>query len=179
MSLEWALLALRLLTVIVLYAFLVAVVVVIWRDLRASVPGPLPTADQPISTGGEALAGRLRLVSAGEIPVQAGRTFPLTPCSTLGRAPDNHVVLSDACVSLYHARIELRDGVWWMLDLGSRNGTHLNGVSLSRPTPLANGDLISIGQVVLRFEIGESGAPEAARVDQDMSIAAPDTLTGS
>lgn len=163
MSLEWALLVLRLLTIIVLYAFLVIVVVIIWRELRASIPTTPSGADQPTHTSSKAPAGRLRLVSAGEIeiPGQAGEMFALVPCSTLGRASDNHVVLSDACVSLYHARIELRDGMWWLFDLGSRNGTRLNGVSLSRPMPLVNGDLISIGQVQLRFEVDESGEAES------------------
>lgn len=169
MSLEWALLALRLLTIVVLYAFLVAVVVVIWRDLRAGGPSQRSIADRITYENSGASAGRLRLLAAGEMPMQAGAMFPLVSCCTLGRATDNHIVLSDACVSLYHARVELRDGRWWLLDLGSRNGTQLNGAPLSKPTPLVNGDLIRIGQVQLRFEVDEIDEPESPQAQQRTS----------
>jgi pSer/pThr/pTyr-binding forkhead associated (FHA) protein len=73
----------------------------------------------------------------------------------LGRAPDNHIVVSDTYVSSYHARLDRRDGEWWLTDLGSRNGTRLNDVPITKSVPLADGDVIEVGQVELVLEIGD------------------------
>ncbi len=153
MSLEWTLLALRLLAVAVLYAFLAIAIYVIWRDLRtAARVQPQSTqvfasADQPAVP-----AGRLRVVG-GQAPLQTGDVFALQGHATLGRAPDNHIVLPDTFVSSYHARLDLREDEWWLTDLGSRNGTRLNDVPITKSAPLVSGDVIGIGQVELKLEI--------------------------
>jgi hypothetical protein len=152
-SIEWILLALRLLGVAVLYAFLVTVVYVIWRDLGASAH----TQDQDpgvfaVTDGIAVSAGRLLVLSGGETPLQTGDVVDLRAHATLGRASDNHVVLVDTYVSSYHARLDRRDGEWWLTDLGSRNGTLLNGVPITKSVPLADGDVIGVGQVELRLE---------------------------
>jgi hypothetical protein len=143
MSLEWTLLALRLLAVAVLYAFLIAVIAVIWRDLRAG------TGDRPDRSSDESAApgGWLRVVKRGDTPLQPDDVFALHPHATLGRAADNSIVLPDTYASAYHARLDQRDGEWWLTDLASRNGTRLNGVPITKPAPLADGDVIGIGQV--------------------------------
>jgi hypothetical protein len=145
-SLDWTLLALRLLAVAVLYAFLIAVIAVIWRDLRTARPDRF---QKPAGSLGEsaALAGQLRVVKGGDTPLQSGDVFVLHAHATLGRAADNSVVLPDTYTSAYHARLDRRDGEWWLTDLASRNGTRLNGVPITKPAPLADGDVIGIGQV--------------------------------
>jgi predicted component of type VI protein secretion system len=100
-------------------------------------------------------AGRLCVVSGGGTLLQPGDTFSLHTHATLGRAPDNHIVLPDTYVSSYHARLDRRDGEWWLSDLGSRNGTRLNDVPITKAVPLAHGDVIGIGQVELKLETGE------------------------
>jgi len=151
MSLEWTLLALRLLAVAVLYAFLAAVIAVIWRDLRAVGASDRPdrSPDQSAAPG-----GRLRVVNGGEAPPLAGEAYALAEHITLGRAADNSIVLPDTYASAYHARLDRRDGEWWLTDLDSRNGTRLNDVPIRKPAPLADGDVIGIGQVELKLEIG-------------------------
>jgi pSer/pThr/pTyr-binding forkhead associated (FHA) protein len=99
------------------------------------------------------VCGRLRIVASRETSLQPGDVIPLLAPMTLGRAPDNHVVLSDAYVSSYHARLDQRGGEWWLSDMGSRNGTRLNDVPITKSAPLADGDVIGVGQVELMLEI--------------------------
>jgi pSer/pThr/pTyr-binding forkhead associated (FHA) protein len=153
-TLEWILLALRVLAVAVLYAFLVVLIYVIWQDLRKAAPAPSErqTASLP-AEGSNASGGRLRIVASGEASLRPGEFVPLQVPTTLGRAPDNHVVLADAYVSSYHARLDQRGGEWWLTDMGSRNGTRLNDVPITKSAPLADGDVIGVGQVELMLEI--------------------------
>jgi hypothetical protein len=155
-SIEWILLVLRLLAVAVLYAFLIIVVYVIWRDLRTAAHAQ--NQDPGVSAVTEGIAvsvGRLLVVSGGGSSLQTGDVLDLRAHATLGRASDNHVVLLDTYVSSYHARLDRRDGEWWLTDLGSRNGTLLNGVPITKSVPLADGDVIGVGQVELRLEFEE------------------------
>ncbi len=65
---------------------------------------------------------------------------------SIGRAPDNTVSLEgDSNVSRYHAEIELRGTSFWVVDLGSSNGTTLNDAPLEFEAELKDGDLISVG----------------------------------
>ncbi len=72
--------------------------------------------------------------------------------ATIGRDPTNEVPLSDAGISWRHARIEDRGDAWALVDLGSLNGTLLNGRRVTEAF-LAHGDKIVLGRVVLRFEL--------------------------
>jgi ABC transport system ATP-binding/permease protein len=75
---------------------------------------------------------------------------------SIGRAEDNDVVVSSERVSRRHARIEEHDRAFWIVDLGSRHGTALNGVRLeAEPRRLASGDAIEVGDERLRFLAGE------------------------
>jgi len=70
---------------------------------------------------------------------------------TLGRSPGVDVVVDDVYVSDEHAQILPDDGGWSVRDLGSTNGTYLNGAKVTRPTPLAAGDQIRLGKT--RIEV--------------------------
>lgn len=154
MSIEWTLLVLRLFAVAVLYAFLIIIVYVIWRDLGSAANREHQSPETSSLAGVTAApGGRLRVVSGGESPLQLGEVIDLRSHTTLGRAPDNHLVLLDTFVSSYHARLERRDGEWWLTDLDSRNGTLLNGVPITKSVPLVDGDIVGVGQVELELEI--------------------------
>jgi dipeptidyl aminopeptidase/acylaminoacyl peptidase len=83
----------------------------------------------------------------------AGRIVALpSQMVTIGRAPDNDVVVGDPATSGRHGRIEIRGGVFWMSDLGSTNGTMVNGEPIIE-RQLSDGDLIAIGQNTIRFTL--------------------------
>jgi len=71
---------------------------------------------------------------------------------SIGRAPDNDVVVGDPATSGHHGRIEVRYGSFWISDLGSTNGTQVNGEPVIEKQ-LSDGDLIAIGQNALRFTL--------------------------
>lgn len=146
MSLDWILLGLRILATLILYTFLGVAFYIIWRDLRQAAAQPQ-------------LPHRLRVVSPAEDKVLfSGATLPLQPITLLGRDPENTIVLSDASASGRHARLSRQNGTWWLEDLGSKNGTSLNELPLSKPASLANGDIIGIGNIRLRLELEDEYA---------------------
>ena len=93
------------------------------------------------------MSGGLQLVmSQGPSP---GRAFTIDqPSSTLGRDPTNQIVIDEPQVSRLHARVVLREGVLVIEDMGSTNGTFVNGVRLTEPLPLAPGDVVGLGESV-------------------------------
>ena len=79
------------------------------------------------------------------------RTIALTSDTvTIGRLADCDVVLDDKGASRKHAQLKLRDGTWTLTDLGSTNGTRLNGQTV-QSRELADGDKITIGTTVIEF----------------------------
>ena len=80
---------------------------------------------------------------------QPGQTFSLEKDSTsLGRDPGNDITIDDPQVSRQHARIMRQGGLMVIEDLGSTNGTFVNGVRLTGSHTLASGDMIGLGDVV-------------------------------
>ena len=75
----------------------------------------------------------------------------------IGRAPDCELVLRDSRVSRRHARLTGRDGVLVLTDLGSTNGTRVNGHRITEVV-LGVGDRITIGETVLSIESATSGS---------------------
>jgi len=73
-------------------------------------------------------------------------------CWTVGRSDDNNFVLGDRWISRNHAMLQCMDtGEYYLIDLGSRNGTFINGRRVSVPVTLHNGDAITFGQTELNF----------------------------
>ena len=70
----------------------------------------------------------------------------------LGRSPDNDIILRDPATSGHHARVERRGDQFWIVDLGSTNGTLVNGEPIQEKE-LSNGDRITIGQNAVNFAL--------------------------
>jgi hypothetical protein len=91
---------------------------------------------------------------------------------TLGRAPDNDVVVPDVSISRFHAFVkEDASGRWLLQDAGSTNGTTVNGQSVPRQghgpaAELASGDDVRLGQVELTFLDGEALVSFALRLER-------------
>jgi hypothetical protein len=110
-------------------------------------------------------AAALPLYSSGtvervnEAGAKVGSWDLLRGRTRLGRDPDNHVVLDDERVSLHHALITVREGVYWLEDLGSTNGTFVGEEKrVMAAYPLLDGEEFRLGGVVLVFR-GRAGDP--------------------
>ena len=66
---------------------------------------------------------------------------------TIGRDPDCDLVIPDISVSRWHARLDRDANGWLLRDLGSTNGTRLNGWRVRDPVPVGRGDRVSFGAV--------------------------------
>jgi hypothetical protein len=97
--------------------------------------------------------GHPRLVVSTDGSTQGlDRATPLvTPVTVIGRGHDAQIRLSDPGVSRHHAQVELRDGSAWLEDLGSTNGTTLDGARVTAPTEMTSGQRIAMGSSVLVF----------------------------
>ncbi|HHW07958.1 MAG TPA: FHA domain-containing protein [Clostridia bacterium] len=73
---------------------------------------------------------------------------------TIGRSGDNQVVLPDPYVSGQHARIEQKEGELWLIDLGSTNGTFVNGKKVKGKVKLKPEDSVIIGGILFKVEKG-------------------------
>ena len=83
------------------------------------------------------------------------------PIANLGRADYNDVVIADPSVSTMHAKLQHRGGIWMLSDLGSTNGTFVDGELASGEVPLGPGTIIRLGEVSLSFEPLEDSVVDA------------------
>lgn len=107
-----------------------------------------------------------RLVATGDR--LKGQSFPLGREVTLGRVRGNDIVIPAGNVSRRHTRVVARDGKFVLVDLGTTNGTFLNGERLRSPKVLAPGDLVTTGDASFRFELDGDG-PGDDKEDDDAS----------
>lgn len=109
------------------------------------------------------------------------RQFPLVGKTlSLGRAKDNNVVFSSHKVSRRHAIVHAQGASEYSLvDLGSSNGTHLNGRRVIEPVALQHGDVIQIGEQSLSFrlETAQNGEQEIYPTETQMTVRDVNELT--
>jgi anti-anti-sigma factor len=128
--------------------------------------------------------------SSGEgILVQSdGREYAIPPDGLLiGRRADAGVPLDDAEVSRRHAEVRYRAGRYFVADLGSSNGTLLNGQAIEGEVPLADGDVVQVGAAHLTFRLRRPPSSpvadrrHASRAARPAPVAPPidDTLSGA
>ncbi|MBP7586980.1 MAG: SpoIIE family protein phosphatase [Thermoanaerobaculia bacterium] len=92
-----------------------------------------------------------------------GQRFVFSRSVILGRGQQCDVVLPEASVSRRHAQISVADERCFLVDLGSGNGTFLNGEHLAEPTPLVSGDEVRVGTAVLEFRLADSPRLDGTR----------------
>ncbi len=112
--------------------------------------------DERQRTGAFQITGRMREgdggVGAGSLMLPTGDRLPLGEQTvTFGRRPESTVQLADPNVSRNHAEIRPQGNGWVLIDLGSTNGTRVNGVRISSHE-LVEGDEISFGNTRITFE---------------------------
>jgi FHA domain len=135
-----ALWAVRLLFLFLVYLFLFQVVRALVRDLRAATRSAVHEI------------GRLHVLAspAGDPPV--GATFALDAITSLGRDVNNSIVIEDPFASSEHAVLTYRGRDWYVEDVGSTNGTYVNGNRVDGVAPLGFGDEVQVGQVRMRLD---------------------------
>jgi len=138
--------AVRLAFLALLYLFLARVVRSLLRDLRAAAREP------------GASLGRLVVIESPAGDPEQGRSFDLDAITTLGRDVNNAIVVDDPFASAEHAVLTYRGRSWYVEDLGSTNGTFVNGRAVAAVAPLGFGDEVSIGQVRMRLERARAAA---------------------
>lgn len=107
----------------------------------------------------EAQATGVERPPAGLWLVMAGRDWPLMCGQNLvGRGPDVQIQLDAPSVSRHHAQITVKGDVVTVEDLGSKNGTTLNGRNIAGPVAVADGDTVIFGAVQARVRMANPGA---------------------
>ena len=146
---------------VVLYLFLLWVVRSAMRDLAryggtaaAAEPvdgrSPVRRERRGIPDLGAGVSPRLQVVAAmGHEP---GTTFDVGGGATFGRSDGADIRVNDPFASSAHARIFDRGGFMYLEDMGSTNGTYLNGRQVKRPERLKMADTIRIGDSEYRYE---------------------------
>jgi HD-GYP domain-containing protein (c-di-GMP phosphodiesterase class II)/pSer/pThr/pTyr-binding forkhead associated (FHA) protein len=113
-----------------------------------------------------------------------GRTWEATEVLRVGRLETLEVVLDDNSVSRFHAEVKATDRGWRVRDLGSTNGTRLNGVRLGNgPWPVRARDLLQFGEIAVVVEAicdGEPAPePDIGTLPESMRVAATSHLSWS
>jgi hypothetical protein len=120
---------------------------------RGELQGLLADLPRPRSIGAAMRTGYRRLLDAADrwtrkaprplmLPAGSRRRF------TIGREPACDMMLADMTVSRWHASLVNAEGGWLLADLGSTNGTRVNGWRVSEPTPVQPGDFVSFGAAI-------------------------------
>ena len=122
---------------------------------RRPAASPSPRRRTPPRDGGVRLA-----CTSGP---REGETFELEGAEewTIGRATDVELSIPDTSVSRRHAVVRQVAGRWVVEDLGSGNGTLVNGVAIAAESPLAHGDILTLGDTELTFMAGAVASPES------------------
>ena len=140
----------------ILYLFFLRVLRAVWVEMRE----PKPSAAPPVPVAAAAPAGPPAPVTAAAAGPErlvvvapdnlAGHEFPLGNETTVGRAAGCAVLLdSDTFVSQLHARVFRRDGSIFVEDLGSTNGTFVNGRKVTAPVTVHKGDTVQFGRTTM------------------------------
>jgi hypothetical protein len=143
----------------ILYLFLLWVVRSARRDLAGGVNADVPAAggaaQEPSRERGgwdlrQGVRPRLEVVAA--MNFEPGTQFEIGESATMGRTGSSDVPIEDPFASAAHARIFPRGQFMYIEDMGSTNGTYLNGRQLRRPEQLKVADTIRIGDTEYRYQ---------------------------
>ena len=155
-----ALLALKIAFIVLLYLFIWRIVRSASRDFRTG-PGTLPAQESVLLRPTEAASLGLRSVERAKLVVlkspalDVGEEVPVDSMPVgIGRGGQNEIALDgDEFASAQHARFEARRDGLWVEDIGSTNGTFVNGARVTTPRRLSKGDVVRVGQTDFRVEL--------------------------
>jgi hypothetical protein len=153
-AVDEVLLILKIAFLVLLYLFIWRIVRTASRDLRLPQESVvLAPAVAGVRTSRPAPStGRLVVVKSADL--EEGQDYELNSAQlTIGRGRQNDIPIgTDEYASARHARFEPRQDGVWVQDLGSTNGTFLNGARLDHPRRLTQGDIVRVGETDLRYD---------------------------
>ena len=156
LTVDELLLILKIGFLVLLYLFIWRIVASASRDIRtpneSMVIAPGQMASPVVASPSSRSEGTLVVVTSPTLTLGEEHQLDSAPF-TVGRSSANDIELQgDEFASARHARFEPRgDGVW-IHDLGSTNGTFVNGVKLNAPRKLRPGDVVRVGETDLRYD---------------------------
>jgi pSer/pThr/pTyr-binding forkhead associated (FHA) protein len=133
-------LGLRFILVVLLYAFLGFALFLMWKELKSQSFGAFATLSVPLT---------LELISEAE---RVNLVFTKTSIK-VGRDPTCECIIEDPTVSAIHAKLDYRQGHWWVEDLQSTNGTYINQEPVVIPMVIANGDELLLGKAKVKVSL--------------------------
>ncbi|HJR17152.1 MAG TPA: FHA domain-containing protein [Gemmatimonadales bacterium] len=134
-------------------------------DTMHGIPDEQPQRNTPPSPEAAPLASLL--FRSGDLK---GRRLPIkVPVVNIGRGDYNDIVIADPSVSTIHAKLQRREAIWILTDLGSTNGTYVEGERLSGETALTPGTTLRFGDIITLFEPLDDHVP-ATRTNQTRMI---------
>ena len=155
-AVDEALLVLKIAFLVLLYLFIWRIVRTASREVRSQAPqesmivSPSQAAAAGLGPVARSARARLVVVTSPALPQGEDVGVDIAPV-TLGRGGQNTVPLDgDEFASARHARFEARSDGVWVEDLGSTNGTFVNGARVTTPRRLDGGDVVRVGQTELK-----------------------------
>jgi len=154
LSIEYVLFVLRVVFIFVLYFFIVMIARVLSREITTPAEASAVTnAVVPPGRRGSVIPGRayLVMVDGAESGILRGTALQVSSGTLVGRAAGADLQITDAYTSSEHARFRNVGDRWSLDDLESMNGSYVNGQRIRGSHPLADGDTVQLGRVVLQF----------------------------
>ena len=157
---------LKLVLLVMLYLFFARVLFAVWSEVRQPAnargvieqPPLMPVAPTPNAERRELKPMKGRGTVPGRLVVlepkqKRGTAYAISGVIGIGREPDNTIpIADDTYLSGHHAKVSAADGRVIVDDLGSRNGTYLNGARITEPRTVKVGDRIQIGYTVFEAQ---------------------------
>ena len=126
--------------------------VVLEEDVAQRIGSCVVTVGNTATTPREPITQQLAVKPAAVVLADGSRHLLDGDLVTIGRQASCTIVIADNNISRVHARFRVGDNAWTIEDLGSTNGTKVNGVLITEPTLLSHGQLIALGSLQLHFE---------------------------
>jgi pSer/pThr/pTyr-binding forkhead associated (FHA) protein len=121
------------------------------QDTAFGIPS-VKRGESSIPTGRPSEAGPMASFLVRNGALKGQRLIVRTPVANIGRAEYNDLVVPEESVSTAHAKLQRREGVWVLSDLGSTNGTFVDGERVKDDTPIAPSAVVRLGDVSMVFE---------------------------
>jgi len=140
---DWFYLVLRLTFIGIVYLFLWQVARISLRELHQA------AKQQPVRARPK--RAKLVVLNPADSQLNPGYAFGFGAKATIGRRPDCAIVIDEPSVSALHAEIEARNHAWYVTDLGSTNGTFVNGKQVSGSAYVETDDVVQFGRMTFQL----------------------------